>query len=79
MYRTPAILGKGKAALAAKEVVATAGLEGGRRGRVGVKVRQISFPGGRPEFEYPTVPLTFGQILNSTEPVSSCLRGRTCQ
>lgn len=59
---------------AAKEVVASSGFEGGRRGRVGVEMRQISFLGVSPEFEYPTLRFTFGQIL-STEPVSSSLRG----
>lgn len=33
---TPAVLGKGAAPLAGKQVVAEAGFEGGRRGRVGV-------------------------------------------
>lgn len=60
MYRTPAVLGKGEATLAAKEVVAEAGFEGGRRARLGVEVWQISFLAGRPEFEYPALPLAFG-------------------
>lgn len=54
--QTPAILGEGEAMFAAKEVMASSDFEGGRRGRVGVEMRQISFLGGSPEFEYPTLP-----------------------